>query len=66
MNTLKFFYLTIFFMATLTTGCTSEQIYYGLQSHRAQECQSLTGSEREQCFKQIEDSYTEYENKRKQ
>ena len=48
----------------LISACSNQSIYETFRSNRIQECQSLTGSERERCLENTQDNYSEYEQKR--
>jgi len=54
-------------MATIAlTGCSAKELYDAGKASRKQNCERLPVSEREQCFKEINNkSYKEYERERK-
>lgn len=50
----------------LLCGCTSEQVYHGMQASQRNECDKLQLSERDDCLKRLApDDYREYERQRK-
>lgn len=55
--------LIIYFCMTLT-GCTSQQVYDGIQKNRYNDCEKLNEPQREDCQKQYEKPYEDYSRKR--
>ena len=46
-------------------GCTADQVYGSTKALRVQECDKLTGREREECLAEAGKTYDEYEKERK-
>lgn len=48
----------------LLAGCTNQQIYTAIQENRRQECGKLPKGQYEQCMRDYDTSYEEYERER--
>jgi hypothetical protein len=48
----------------LLAGCTNQQIYTAIQENRRQECGKLPLGQYEQCMRDYDTSYEEYERQR--
>ena len=56
--------LTLFCLATLASGCSSEQIYAGLQAGQRNQCLQYADDQRDRCLAAADASYQDYERQR--
>jgi hypothetical protein len=47
-------------------GCTNQQVYNAIQTNQKNQCDQLSGVQRETCIKQLAPDYTTYERERKE
>lgn len=47
-------------------GCTNQDIYEAIQINQKNQCDQLSGGQRETCIKQLAPDYTTYERQRKE
>jgi hypothetical protein len=48
----------------LIAGCSNEQIYNSMQENQRMECGKLPGAQYEECMREFNTSYKEYERER--
>jgi hypothetical protein len=47
-------------------GCTNQEVYNAIQTNQKNQCDQLSGVQRETCIKQLAPDYTTYERERQE
>lgn len=50
----------------LLSGCTNQEVYNAVQTNQRNQCDELTGNQRDACLKNLAPDYTTYERERKE
>ena len=58
--------LTLSVVISITQGCSNKQIYDAAQGNHRLKCQQLPQAQYEDCMKQIEEDFDDYNQKRKE
>lgn len=53
-------------MALVLVGCTNQEVYNAIQTNQENQCNQLSGIQRENCLKDLAPDYTTYERERRQ
>lgn len=61
---MKLLTLSLFAVLLCSSGCSNQQIYTGIQKNRQQMCERLEGTAREECLKQYDTEYNDYQKER--
>ena len=62
----KFFLIVLAVAVFTVSGCSNRAVYQNLQLNKKQECRRLPVTEYDDCMRDMEQSYEEYERQRKQ
>lgn len=54
------------FIVLCLSGCTNQEVYNAVQTNQKNQCDQLSGIQRENCLKDLAPDYTTYERERQQ
>ena len=61
MNAVKYGLIVLFL-----SGCTNQEVYNAVQTNQKNQCDQLSGIQRENCLKDLAPDYSTYERERQQ
>lgn len=56
--------MAFYVLALLVSGCTNQDVYNAVQTNQRNQCDQLTGSQRDTCIKQLAPDYSTYKRER--